>query len=434
MLYLCSFNPEPMQTTSRLLSYIIFIVFSAGLIVSAGCKKNETVLPPVVTPLMTLDFTDNYVNPKLGAIAFISDMEGNLLADTSFTGNRNIVLYPMAGKQAPGKFMVTIATWEPDMHNFTVTMHSWMYISPSEWRLKGNRHESTGQISVTLSNVPAHNGPVLFANQGFSNLTFNTTARVNSLYAATDDLYIRLHTAAGTRYTWQHDVVPGESYTVDMNGATDAASETITFPGMAAYYETYLYGYKTTDYENTFSTQADEALGDGTAAGSVTVSYPPDVYAGFHTDMKYIEDWSSNSMWQYHVNGVIPGAFKKIEASVVSTTQASQPPRLSLSSNGVFTLANATWQFSAKNNQNFTWTISGPDSVTLMALPKLPPSMAKMFPVLALDSLTYSNVELASYFSYPSYPTFVSACFNPTHPLMPANMEAASVRVTSGKK
>ena len=119
---------------------------------------------------------------------------------------------------------------------------------------------------------------------------------------------------------------------------------------------------------------------------------------------------------------------------VSAAIPAASPPGLSLTAGGTFTLVSATWQFSASNNQTFTWTISGPDTTTLLTLPNLPPSMAKMFPVLALDSLTYSHVELANYFLYPSYNPFIGACFDPAHPLSPTKMEAASVRVVNGIK
>lgn len=430
MVYLCVFKITTMNLASRLLINIPLLFLITGIMmILSGCKKTNDDPPAVPTPLMTLDFTDDFVNPKLGAIVFISDMQGNLLADTGFTGNKKIVLFQVKGTQLPLSFMVTIARWEPDMHNFTITLQSWMYITPAEWRLKGNRRDTTGQITINLVNVPVHNGPVLYANRGFSNLTFSTTARINSLYETPDDLYVRVNTQNGPFYVWQNGVIPGGVYTVDMSTAVIAETKTIGFPGPAEYYEAVLSGYRQTDYETTLSTQADEILGDGLPAANVTLSYPPDVYEGFQTQLKYIENWSSNTTWQYQVTGLIPEVFKKTNASVLSAISFDQPPELLLETSGNFTVANANWQFNAYNSQNFSWTLSGPDTVTVMKLPKLPPSMVKMFPVLSLDSLVLSHIELNEYYRYPSYLSFVSACFNPSAPLKPENMEVSSITV-----
>jgi len=423
-----------MQIMKSLRPNILLFISFAALVAVSGCKKKGDTPVPVSNPLMTIDFTDNYVNPKLGALVFISDMNGELLADTLFTGNQHLVIYPMAGKTAPARFMVTIASWEPNMHNFTISMNTYLYIEPAAWRLKGERHDTLGHITVSLSNVPAHTGPVLYANLGFSNLTFATLERINYVYVNPDDLYIKINTASGVKYVWQTGIAPGGTYTTDMAQTLAAETKTIALPGTAVYYEATLTGYRQPFTEGAQATEADEVFGDGTPASSITVSYPPSTYTSFNTDLNYTADWTSNITWRYHVQGAIPDAFKQTSATVHNVTPVPGTHTLSINTGGDFTTANANWIFMARNNQIFQWTVTGPDSITTIHLPKLPPSVAKMFPVLALDSLTLSNIELSKCWSHPSYPAYLQAIFDPTQPHSAETMEVSSMVWGNAKK
>lgn len=397
------------------------------LIAHAGCKKGDETPPaPAPTPLMTLQFTHDFVNPKLGAIAFISTMEGTLLADTGFTGNSTIVLYPKPGVTVPSRFMVTVATWEPDMHNFTISLRSWMYIAPSTWQFMGDRRDTIGSCKVTLNNLPPHTGPVLFANAGYSNSTFTTDNRTNLIYLQPDDLYIKANTSNGPFYQWQRTIAPGGNYTVDMAMAVPAETQTIALPGSAVYHEAALSGYRHYLSQSAPPTKTDEIFGDGNPASAVVVSYPPQTYTAFATDLLYIDDWNSGLSWRYHMYGAIPEAFRKTDATVV-VASPRQPAGLTLSTTGTFTATVATWRFQSTINQTFRWTVTGPDTVTRIDLPVLPPSILQMFPVLRLDSLSYYQTELFHFADATSYETLLNQLYNAENPLPINSMEYSTV-------
>ncbi|MEI6900545.1 MAG: hypothetical protein WCL00_11760 [Bacteroidota bacterium] len=239
-----------------------------------SCKKETKNEPVPVIPVFTVNFSDNFINPQLNAIVFISDMQGKILADTLVNGNCKIDILPLEGKAIPTKFMVTVVTWEFYVHNFIVTLNTYYGISKSTWNFKGHRATSSTHSTVTLSNVPPHIGPVLFSNTGYSNLTFNTVSRVMNLFRSPDDLYVQIETSAGPRYQWFTGLRPGLDTIYNMSNPLIPQLKVISFPQSAAYYEAHVSGYQGTDTESPLNYLVGEILGDGNLADSVSVPYP----------------------------------------------------------------------------------------------------------------------------------------------------------------
>ncbi len=439
MPYLCSHSLKIMETQNLRTAIAALILLCTGILFSAGCRKSNDQNPPD-PPLMTIDFTNNYVNPKLGAIVFLSDPKGKVLADTSFTGNIKIGLKPGKGMATPPWFMVTVATWEPNMHNFTISINTWTCITGGNWVLRGDRHDTTGHITVSLNNLPVHSGPILFANSGFTNFTFNSINRVNNLYAPQDTLYLRLITPAGPKYKIKYPVNPGGNYDIAMNDLSDAAVSTITLPTTAVYYEARLWGFKpqtagTPQWAVSWTTgsiQTEELLGDGIPTDSVKVSYPPATYSRYHTELSYTEDWTSNTTWFNQMNGEVPATFTKVDAHIAGYSSPS-PGKVILDASGTWNLTTCEWEFYSHNNQIFEWKLNVPDSSRTITLPDMPPSMAKMFPLLALDSLTVSWVRLTNYDNIQSYQDIVNTLLNTATPVNPGSQNTRSCLKSNAK-
>jgi hypothetical protein len=402
---------------------LFFAVFASVII--PGCsKKQDDPAVPGKQLLMTIRFTGDYINPKLKAIVFVSDMAGNPLADTTVSGNPTVSLFTSQAAAPP--YQVTIVKWEPDMHNFLVTMNTYLYVMPGEWTIRGNRPVSSGNATYSLRNVPTHQGPILTACSGHSNLTFATSGTL-PVFEPPDNLYVKLNTAQGPLYKWAAGLVAGAGLDIDL-ALMDAASEhTISFPVPALDFIARLQGFHDTDHTADLPVLTDEILGDGTARDKVVVSYPPSSFASFQTYVEMIENWTSGITYFYTKSGAIPNAFAKTSA-MVSGIEASGS-RVSFSATGSFTLTSAQWFFLDAANLAFEWTVHGPDTITAMTVPGLPEAMTAMFPSLSPDSLHLGHLELTGYPAAASYPAYLKLMFDPAHPGRGSYLEASGVRV-----
>ncbi len=405
--------------------FFLFIFIAIVAMVNLSCKKKQD--DPAVPQkqlLMTINFTRDYINPKLKAIVFISDVAGNPLADTMVAGNLKLLLY--SKKTAMPPYQVTIVKWEPDMHNFLVTMNTWVYVMPGEWALQGNRLISTGDASFSLKNIPTHQGPVLSSNSGHANLSFATTG-VHPVYKSPDDLFVKINTATGPLYKWTTGMVAGAQMEVDLATMDTATRQIITFPMPAQDFNARVYGYHDTDYTADLPVMTDEVLGDGIAKDNITVSYPQASFVSFHTYMEFIESWTSASTYTYSKYGTIPASFVKTGAGITHIQPDGSTVRFMTT--GSHTITTAKWDFLDAANLAFDWTVYGPDTVTSFVLPVLPHAMTVMFPGFSLDSLHLRQFELTGYPAVNTYPAYLDAIFNPLHPGKLDRLEASSVKV-----
>ncbi len=399
------------------------LLFIATITVALSCKKTEDVIVEEKQWNMTLIFKDDYINPKLKAIVFISDADGKTLADTLISGNPRLFYNIKGTISLP--LQISIVTWEPDMHNFLVTIHTYKNVYQNEWTLTGKRLSSAGDATVNLLNVPAHSGPVLYANSGHSNLTFATTEVKHPVYQSPDDLYIRLITIAGPMYKWYAGLVPGGLFDIDISLMQSALQHTISFPFPAQDFHAEVSGYQDTAALNPLPIITDEQLGDGIAVNAVNVSYPPAIFSCFQTNLEAIDSWTSPNSWNYRKYGPIPDAFIKTDAMVNFFNYSGSSTYFKTS--GTFTVTSAKWTFQDSDKLAFEWIVSGSDTITSIKLPAFPPSMKSMFPTLSPDSLHLCQFELTHYPSADSYFKFLEKVFSPSNGGSDSKLEAASV-------
>jgi hypothetical protein len=412
------------MSENSLVNFFLLFCLTAGILATPGCKKKDIeTYPETRRVLMTVNFTDNYINPKLGAIVFASDSMGNVIADTLVKGNSQVILLANPGVKIPARFMLTIAAWEPSMHNFEISIKSYMQVTSAQWTFKGHRPDTLGHFTVNLINVPPAT-LILYANAGYANLT-TITSNVNNLsYLDPDNLFIKTENSQGQKYLWINDIHPGETYNADLSLAQTPAFSTISLEGK--YYEARVWGYKETDYENSLPVMTSFSLGDVPSGNQVQVSVLPGEFQGYRTELKLVENWESNTEYFCRVNGAIPASFQKTDARILSVNTYTGG-KIEVHSVGNFTTANSTWQFYGHNNQSFSWTMCGSDTTTTFQLPHLSPSLLQMFPTLSIDSLNFLHVELASYPGIASYNEFLNHLFDPSSPHSQNNLNASTL-------
>jgi hypothetical protein len=401
------------------------------LAILSSCKKKESVTEEAPT-LMTLQFTGNYIYPQLSAIIFISDDQGKVIGDTMVSGNTTVAIKALSGKTVPASFTVTLATWEPGMHNFVITLNTYTNVSPGTWALEGHRADTTGHYTLSFQNVPQTGSPILFSNKGYSNETFITEGLTGYLYGDPDDLYIKINTNAGPKFKWVPGIQPSAMLVVDLSQMEDASLGAVNLPFSAQQYVAKLKGYPGSDHTTPFWYLSDDVISDGTPKSQLLFAYPPGKFDGFGTSIEIAENYITPYIYTYHLDGPIPESFRKIDAQVNSVT-VNAPGAVTQSLGGTYTSAETSWFFNAYNHQAFIWNIYCPQNTGTVKLPDLSPDMKRMFPSLAHDSLTYSQTELYLYYAAADYPSWVRMLFDPSAPKQAEHLEASSIRYLPGK-
>jgi len=404
---------------------LIFFCFLSGIIlISPSCKKKKDDGPVSKQTIMTINFTHDFINPILGAIVFVSDMEGRLLADTNFSGNGILNIQVNQGA-IPEKFMITIITPEMGAHKIEVKMNTYLYATSTEWTLSGNRADTLGHATISLTDLPAMTGPVLYSSSGYFNFTSDVTSKTVMLYKTPDDLYIGIHTTDGPRFKWVPGINLNGNYSVDMGSTQIPEVTTVALPSQAIYFEARITAYPDGNWDSPVPFTCDMGFGDGTPVTTIPVSYPSQIFKDFHTELMVQESWESPASWYYHVDGVIPATFKKINAEV-NQMQAS-PGKLNLQTSGQFEVMMANWDFNPTNRPDFEWNVFGPDTISQIVLPALSPKFEKTFPELNLDSLVFRSVELMHFAQPVTYYGFLDLILKSSHPNPIQRVETSSV-------
>ncbi|MCX6249588.1 MAG: hypothetical protein NTX61_02440 [Bacteroidetes bacterium] len=395
-----------------------------------GCKKNNT-SPPSQEALLTVNFTDQFIPDQLSAIIFISDADGNILADTTCSKNGTYSIYSEVNRNIPSRITVTIVNYEIIMHFLEVHLNTYTQVKPhSEWTLKGIKPDSAGHATVSLTHLPALTGPILFSNSGYNNLTFRFLNCTEMLYQSPDDIYIKIQTAQGDKYKWVSGITKGGNYEIDMSDAIPPDHHTITFPMSALDYEVSVAGYRGGDFDTPLTLRTDRILSDGNSMNAVDVAFPPSLFSGFITEVMLHENYQSDVQWFYHSLGDIPDQFRKIDAGITSVEITGN--RVRRNTTGTYRSWNANWQFLSANQENFDWNIFGPDSTQTLLLPQIAPAVVRLFNSLSLDSLHYQYIQLDDFPNLNSYDEILQKMFVSSASKVAADFEMSSVRKNSG--
>lgn len=403
----------------------LFLPLAICLSVFNSCSKDEhTSTPPA--PIFTLNFTEKFIQPHIPVIVFLSRPDGSVIMDTTCESNITYVFYPPSGKFIPDRFMVTVISSELFWHNFRAHINTYTNVTKgSEWTLKGTRPDTVGKATVSLANLPALTGPVLFSNSGYSNETSTTTGRTAILYQSPDDLYVKIQTGEGQLYKIT-EIVRNGNFSVDMSDAEPAESHSVSFPVSAENYEAQLYGYATADYDSPIPIMADNLISDGLPASGIDLHYPPSYFAGFHTKMMLQETYTSDEIWFYQTEGSIPGQFAKVDADIAS--MQPQKGSATIQTNGTFNVLGAHWQFVDHALVYYEWQIYAPDSTSNIVIPEVPPAFKTMYPTISLDSLTFQYAEVMNFYTLSSYYELIGNLFNPASPKQMDRFPASSLR------
>jgi len=408
---------------------MLVIIVTGFLVIMAGCKKKDPEPQPASKhTLMTMNFTDNFINPKLGAIVFASDSLGQIISDTLIKGNMKLKLMLRTGAKIPGRFTLTIVTWEPSMHNFEVKLQSYLQVATTEWTLKGFRPDTLGHVTINLSGIP-NSSLVMYSNSGYSNLTtINSNVR-NLSYLDPDVLLVKTENY-NQKYLWVDDIKPGNLYNLDFSNAEMPVLDTILIAGQ--YYEARIWGFRESDQNQQFPIMTNYSLGNIPVENKIVVAAFPQYFNEYTTELKLVENWSSATSYTTRTHGPIPKEFKKCYAGLQSFADKSHGT-VELVTTGTYTTGIVNWQFYGHNNQIFTWDLAGNDTTKHFQLPDISPMLKQTFPTLSLDSLYFHHLQLDNYPDITGYENLLTKLFNPAEPAAVSSLNVSTLTFGQGK-
>lgn len=401
-----------------------------ALLLMAACTKKEDPEIAPAAPLFTITFTGHFVTSQVPVILFLSYPDGTVYLDTTCGQNGTYTLFPPAGKAVPETFSVTIVQPRTYWHSFLVEISTFDGVrGGTAWAMRGSLPDTAGSATVSLKNLPAITGPILYSCTGFYNLTMQSVNRTMTLSENPSDLCIRIATTDGTFYRYdQHLLNDGASLEVDMTGVVAAAEKSVSLPFEAGEYTFLLYGNTENEYDPGSSLLTDYVISDGFPADTVRIHYPPDRFNGYYTEMMISEQFGAGETFHYHTDGAIPSHFSRIDA----TLAAIQPEkaRVSFSASGQFDMTSAQWDFMDKGNIIYTWRCYSRDTTRQLSVPAISPALSRWFPTLRHDSLSLTHVELTDLLTLPTYAALLETLFNPASPSLMNRYDATTVRST----
>ncbi len=344
---------------------------------------------------------------------FVSDVQGQLLADASFYGNSDVTLYlPQHMSSVPSRVSVTTVIHIPSLNLVLLTTN--MDVVPGSWTWKGKPPiEAVGSVNLQFTNIPNHSGYMISSSSGSCNGNLNgqIVDTATNIYESPDNIFISLwETIDHPRYLWVNNVEPGNTYVVDLSKLQPMYIHTVQLNTSAEYYWFRVLGFPVVGehYGKKFciSNWSENTSG----INHISIPYPWGAFADYNTriDIREAGTTSGYEILRYIKYGSLPGQFKKIDAEIQSIT--TQPASISLQSSGNFDEIFCSLYFN-DGNIRYYWRIYAPNYKSNIQLPYLPTRVLQRFPNLNRESFELRYVELIDQIGLNGYDEIIDAYF-----------------------
>lgn len=362
----------------------------------------------VVNYLFKATFTNDWLPNWSGqAIIFLSDNDGNILAEKVWTGNDGFEMYLNDGiRTYPITINVTTMKRNPVIVELYITTYMNIPVG-SSWTWKGGpstNFSNSFSVDFRFQNVPEHEKYRMSSKWLSSSGSDIRLSDNYDFFESPTDFYIKLNTTNnGVKYYWVNDVVSGIRQ-VDLSNMKSASSHTINLPGTAGYWLS-LNGIVNPGhrYKESYYLDHNQSYSDN----SITVYYPESFFTDFKTKIYYYDDPTGKGYWSQTTYGKIPNQFTKIDADFdyVNTSRDNYE----ISASGDYTQTASQW---ISRDYNYYWYIYGGKGVTKYKLPIFPSSAFQLFYFLDRSSFNLWEAGLQYYPELSSYDDVLSKLFN----------------------
>jgi len=372
---------------------------------------SESIQVTVANALFTANFTNDWLCADCGeGIIFISDMDGNVLADATWTGNASFEIEaPEDLTEFPERITVTTVTNGRLTTNLNIPVgSSWTwgdyYLSPD--------YDNPINVEFGFQNIPDHSGYSVsslfsyrysYSDALYSPFTFN-------FYESPMDIYLKLNTAdSGPKYLWINDITGGY-YQINLSNMSETESQTIDLQGNSVGFRKYLYGYPTPGSRNTGRYMLDRGYDNDSTVAEIKVYYPPSSFSDYRTTLYFYDSDNTNVFWYQSVYGDIPNTFDKIDADFDFISATPNDFQISTTTNNFDSMHSAWRQYTGYGN--YYWNFYGPNNLTSYSFPNLPNSVLNKYPDIEMQLFELSYTDLIDYSELDSYENILDIVFN----------------------
>lgn len=379
---------------------------------------SEIIVVSVSNYLFKATFINNWVKDDEICILFLSDQNGTILAENTFSGNDSFEMYldeslNLNYVDTITKINITTIVGTTDEGIIHLNSHIKTYLKipvGSSWTWKNyllNYKEIPDTVKLNFKNIPEHK-EYLISNKIFGTYSFVTLKSLEDfpLDESPTNIYMCLNTVEnGKKYLWLNDVVAGNRQ-VDLSNLKDASKKTIELQGIPTRCEIELSGIIETSkrYENSY--WLDAYFQDNNKSSSIDLFYPESMFPEYTTKIYIKDNESPSSYWLQETHGEIPDKFIKLNADFefVSTSYDN----FEISASGEFLITLSQWK--DINNNNY-WDVYSDKTVLKYKLPNLPKLTTEQFG-FNRESFTLIAVELIDHSNIKSFSEYTDINFS----------------------
>jgi hypothetical protein len=388
------------------------------LLVFISCEETEeTDVDLGDYHLFTASFEEGEFADDVTSFIFISDGDGNVLADSGFIGAASFELFADTSlSPPPDKIGVTTVTIVGNTYGIVTNLG---IDKGSEWTWYNPYYEpeSQGSSYYTFSNVSENNvSRVVLSSSGFSyRTTVDNTSSTYSLdhYHTTEDVSIMAYKEDGTAiYTILEDVEIDQTYNIDLSTFLPATYKIITNSTGEECDDITLYGYDADDsvirYNRHRFTDRGYYEGQGWNENrDFFVNYPPE-FSKFGTYITVGQYYVvGEKYWLQRRFGDIPESVEKINADI--SVIKSDPLDFEVSTNGVFDQWSVSFNDSISNGN---WAFYVNPNISSGSIPIIPSSVYAEYPELSGASFKMRSVGAIDYLCVDSYQEWLELYFS----------------------
>lgn len=405
-------------TGKELIMKNTMLIITSILVLSFwGCEEEPDASPPDANALFTANFTNDWLCANCGeGIIFISDMDGNVLADTTWTGNASFEIEALENlTDFPDKISVTtvIRPWEGSS-SVILTTNLDIPVG-SSWTWGKDYPEvldsETTTAEFSFQNIPIHTEYVFAKTWSTTYGPELFTPYYIQLQDSPTNIYLKFKiTDSVHKYIWLNNIT-GQNYSVNLEDSqlTNTDSQTIDWQGDFASSSLSLFGI--VNPGNRYS--ADYRIYDEqkyTTVNAMSVHYPPSTFTDYYTRLTLYDDVNSDDYWYQIVYGDIPNSIDIIDADFDFISTSPNNFQISTTSTN-FDQIRSLWKQEIYDYYT-RWSLWGPADFTSYSLPTLPNSVIEKYPDLDNDLFELYSSSLQDHSELDSYYEILDILFN----------------------
>ena len=361
---------------------IIYICFGFILFI-IGCEEEKASSNNL---LIDATFKNDWTNSTYKAFLLIQNLNGEVIADTSFTGNTNLRLLVEDGETIPERMIITTVTKTNDGYINVISNAG--IRSGVRWVWDGLENENSLMFTSNISflnmsdyerGVLSANGQYLKLDEFAGNYTFEHFGEDNS----TEDILFMAYKDDGTGYyhILSEASIINNSFIIDGNNLNLAEYKLISNNTGEAADNVMLYAY---DNQESFTSKNRHRLGtmDGVKVILMIMkTFIPIIHQNIsillHT---FSGDWNARGQkqWLQKTHGEIPNSLEKINADFQLVDSNATSFRI----NSIGIYDNIAFKFDSQLGSGFSWYIYlNPDfQDTVISLPNLSAGVVESHP------------------------------------------------------